>query len=60
MINGRKALSLVHTDRYVYVQYMVVLADSSGPGRFFITNVATGANGDLINVTLVQVSHTIL
>ena len=44
----------------MYVQYMVVLADSLGPGRFIITSVTTGADGDLINVTFVQVRHTII
>ena len=39
---------------------MVVPADSSGPGWFIITSVTTGADGDLINVTFVQVRHTIL
>ena len=44
----------------MYVQYMVVPADSLGPGRFIITSVTIGADGDLINVTFVQVRHTIL
>ena len=41
------------------IQYVVVLALSSGPGRFTITSVTIGADHYLINVTFVQVSHVI-
>ena len=39
------------------LSFILLMAIFSGPGQFTIISVSIGAEGDLINVTYIEVSH---